>query len=70
MIPALPHTHCLPLTRSLARIYLATGTLTIATVPFIYWRLDDDIASARFLTPKERLHALERLRANQTGTGS
>jgi hypothetical protein len=44
--------------------------LTITTVPFIYWRLDDDIASARFLTPKERLQALERLRANQTGTGS
>lgn len=39
-------------------------------MPFIYWRLDDDIASARFLTPKERCQALERLRANQTGAGS
>ncbi|KAH6857179.1 major facilitator superfamily domain-containing protein [Chaetomium sp. MPI-CAGE-AT-0009] len=39
-------------------------------VPFIYWRLDDDIRTARFLTAEERAQAVERLRANQTGTGT
>ena len=52
------------------RIFLLTGLLTIASVPLIYWRLDDDITSARFLTAEERIQALERLRANQTGAGS
>ncbi|KAK4231434.1 major facilitator superfamily domain-containing protein [Podospora fimiseda] len=51
-------------------IFLLTGTMTIITVPFIYWRLDNDVESARFLTPKERAQAHERLRANQTGAGS
>lgn len=46
------------------------GLVTISTVPFVYWRLDNDIASARFLTEDERAQAIERLRANQTGTGS
>jgi predicted MFS family arabinose efflux permease len=32
--------------------------------------LDDDIRTARFLTAEERPQALERLRANQTGTGT
>jgi MFS family permease len=32
--------------------------------------MDNDIASARFLTEQEKLQAYERLRANQTGTGS
>jgi len=47
-----------------------TGIMTIITVPFIYWKLDDDVSSARFLTPKERAQAHERLRANQTGASS
>ncbi|KAL2258004.1 hypothetical protein VTK26DRAFT_8853 [Humicola hyalothermophila] len=51
-------------------IFLITGLLTVASVPLIYWRLDDDITSARFLTSEERIQALERLRANQTGIGS
>jgi hypothetical protein len=55
---------------SLTRIFLLTGLLTVASVPLIYWRLDDDVSSARFLTGKERAQASERLRANQTGTGS
>lgn len=46
------------------------GLLTIVTVPFIYWKLDNDIPSARFLDEHEKAQALERLRANQTGTGS
>lgn len=44
--------------------------LTIASAPFVYWKLDNDIPSARFLTKKEKVQAIERLRANQTGTGN
>ncbi|WEW57316.1 hypothetical protein PRK78_002781 [Emydomyces testavorans] len=52
------------------RIFLFVGLLTIVSVPFVYWKLDNDIASARFLSERERLQAIERLRANQTGTGT
>ncbi|PWY86635.1 putative MFS transporter [Aspergillus heteromorphus CBS 117.55] len=51
-------------------IFLFVGLLTIISVPFVYWRLDNDIPSARFLTPHEKLQAMERLRANQTGAGT
>jgi hypothetical protein len=44
--------------------------VTIITAPFIYWKLDNGVTSARFLSEKERLQAVERLRANQTGIGS
>lgn len=44
--------------------------MTIITAPFVYWKLDNDIPSARFLTEHERVQAVERLRANQTGIGS
>lgn len=33
-------------------------------------RLDSDIEHARFLSPEDRLKAVERVRANKTGTGS
>lgn len=36
----------------------------------MYWRLDNDVSVARFLNETERLQAMERLRANQTGTGN
>jgi len=51
-------------------IYLVAGLLTVCTAPLVYWLLDSDIASARFLTPDEKILAFERLRANQQGTGS
>ena len=51
-------------------IFLFVGLVTIVSVPFIYWKLDNDIPSARFLTEHEKEQAIERLRANQTGTGS
>ncbi|KAI2185649.1 hypothetical protein LOZ21_003763 [Ophidiomyces ophidiicola] len=51
-------------------IFLVVGLLTMLSAPFVYWKLDNDIASARFLTPLERRQALARLRTNQTGTGS
>lgn len=51
-------------------IFLFVGLITIVTAPFVYWKLDSDIPSARFLTEHEKAQAIERLRANQTGTGS
>lgn len=51
-------------------IFLFVGLVTVITAPFIYWKLDSDIPSARFLTEHEKAQAIERLRANQTGTGS
>ncbi|PTB57218.1 hypothetical protein M431DRAFT_112954 [Trichoderma harzianum CBS 226.95] len=51
-------------------IFLFVGLVTIVSAPFIYWKLDNDIPSARFLTDQEKAQAIERLRANQTGTGS
>lgn len=51
-------------------IFLFVGLVTIVSAPFIYWKLDNDIPSARFLTEYEKAQAIERLRANQTGTGS
>ncbi|KAL6902577.1 major facilitator superfamily domain-containing protein [Trichoderma evansii] len=59
-----------PLLREWQIIFLFVGLLTIVSVPFAYWRLDNDILSARFLTDEEKPKAIERLRANQTGTGN
>ena len=58
------------LLRYLRSIFLFVGLITVITAPFVYWRLDNDIGSARFLTEQERLQGIERLRANQTGTGN
>ncbi|RDA89760.1 hypothetical protein CP533_2930 [Ophiocordyceps camponoti-saundersi (nom. inval.)] len=51
-------------------IFLFVGLMTIVTAPIVYRRLDNDIPSARFLNEDEKRKALERLRSNQTGTGS
>ena len=51
-------------------IFLFVGLVTIVTAPFVWWRLENDIPTARFLTTHEKVQAIERLRANQTGTGS
>ncbi|OAA78450.1 Major facilitator superfamily domain, general substrate transporter [Akanthomyces lecanii RCEF 1005] len=51
-------------------IFLFVGLITIISAPIIYWKLDNDIPSARFLTDEEKVQAIERLRANQTGTGN
>ncbi|TQS33971.1 hypothetical protein Golomagni_05667 [Golovinomyces magnicellulatus] len=51
-------------------IFLFVGLVTIVSAPIVYWKLDNDIPSARFLTEYEKAQAIERLRANQTGTGS
>ena len=51
-------------------IFLFVGLITIVSAPIVYYFLDNDIPSARFLTSHEKAQAIERLRANQTGTGS
>ena len=51
-------------------IFLFVGLVTVVTAPFVYWKLDNDIPSARFLSDEDKAKAIERLRANQTGTGS
>ncbi|KAM0344950.1 hypothetical protein ACHAPU_007084 [Fusarium lateritium] len=51
-------------------LFLFAGLITVLTAPVVYYFLDNDIISARFLTEHEKLQAIERLRANQTGTGS
>lgn len=51
-------------------IFLFVGLLTIVSAPMIFFLLDNDIASARFLNEEEKRMAVERLRANQTGTGN
>lgn len=52
------------------RIFLFVGLVTIATAPLVYWSLPNDIPSAPFFDKQENAQAIERLRANQTGTGS
>ncbi|WWD16913.1 hypothetical protein CI109_101345 [Kwoniella shandongensis] len=49
-------------------IFLFLGCITIALVPLIWWMLPNDIATARFLTPREKGIAVERLRDNNTGS--
>ncbi|KAJ5971320.1 uncharacterized protein N7479_001238 [Penicillium vulpinum] len=46
-------------------IFLFVGLGTVVTAPFVYWKLDNDITTARFLTEHERQLGVERLRANQ-----
>jgi hypothetical protein len=51
-------------------IFIFVGLITCLTSPFVYWLLDSNITSARFLNEEEKTMAVERLRANQTGIGS
>jgi len=51
-------------------LYLVAGIITVASAPLVWFFLDSDIESCRFLTETEKKMAYERLRANQTGTGT
>ncbi|BCS24202.1 putative MFS transporter [Aspergillus puulaauensis] len=51
-------------------IFLFVGLITVISAPVVYIFMDNDIASARFLNEQEKLQAMERLRANQTSTGT
>jgi MFS family permease len=51
-------------------LYLSAGLITVATTPLVWFRLNDTVETARFWEDDyEREQAIERLRANQTGTG-
>ncbi|WWC95843.1 hypothetical protein V866_002710 [Kwoniella sp. B9012] len=49
-------------------IFIFLGCLTVVIAPIILWAMPDDIKSARFLDVREKAIAVERLRANNTGT--
>src|SRR5687768_4969962 len=51
-------------------LFIFVGLLTVISAPVTYFVLDNDVTTARFFTEHERLQAIERLRANNTGTGS
>lgn len=51
-------------------LFIFVGLITVLSAPLTYYVLDSDVPSARFLTEHEKLQAIERLRANQTGAGS
>lgn len=51
-------------------LFIFVGLITVLSAPIIWLRLDNDVASARFLTEDEKLQVSERLRANQTGAGT
>ncbi|KAH7338323.1 MFS general substrate transporter [Rhizoctonia solani] len=51
-------------------IFLFIGLLTVVCSPVVYFVLPDSPTTAKFLTPREKVIALERLRANNQGTES
>lgn len=51
-------------------LFIFVGIITVLSAPLTYFVLDSDVSSARFLSDYEKLQAIERLRANQTGAGS
>jgi len=53
-----------------SELTVAIEQLTVCTAPFIYWRLDNNAADARFLSVEDKKKAVERLRANNTGTSA
>ena len=54
----------------LAQAHLVLWQLTCVSTPVIYWRLDNSVGEARFLSPEDRVKAVERLRANNTGNSA
>ncbi|CAJ2503306.1 Uu.00g107000.m01.CDS01 [Anthostomella pinea] len=51
-------------------VFIICGSLTLAWSLVIYFFLPSDPTEARFLTPRQRVIAVERLRANRTGLRS
>jgi len=51
-------------------IFLTVGLLTVAVGSIFLYFMPDNQLNARFLTPKERLMAVERIRKNQQGVGN
>ncbi|THW87072.1 putative MFS allantoate transporter [Aureobasidium pullulans] len=51
-------------------VFLVTGLLTVVVGILFYFFMPDNQLNARFLTPDERLLAVERVRINQQGIGN
>ncbi|KAK8125551.1 uncharacterized protein PG998_001310 [Apiospora kogelbergensis] len=51
-------------------VFLAIGLFTAAMGAIFLWLMPDSQLNARFLTPKERVMAVERIRVNQQGVGN
>ncbi|KAK1593742.1 uncharacterized protein LY79DRAFT_589510 [Colletotrichum navitas] len=51
-------------------LFIFDRLATVLTAPVLYMFLNNSIPTARFLADHEKLQAIERLRANQTGTYS
>ena len=51
-------------------LFIFVGLLTVLTAPVVWWMLPPDIQRCKFLTEDDKAKAIERVRANQTGTGS
>lgn len=49
---------------------IITGAITLATAVAYFLWFPDSPATAWFLTPEERVMAIERIKVNQTGLGS
>lgn len=59
-----------PHIKSWQLVFIVCGIITCITAPIVYMFVDADVASARFLSEEDKAKGIERLRANQTGTGS
>ncbi|ORY57293.1 major facilitator superfamily transporter allantoate [Pseudomassariella vexata] len=51
-------------------VFLVIGLFTAAMGVLFLWLMPDNQMNARFLTPKERIMAVERIRMNQQGVGN
>lgn len=51
-------------------VFLSIGLLTAAVGTIFLFLMPDNQLNARFLTPQERLMAIERIRSNQQGVGN
>lgn len=60
----------LPASEQYQIVYLFFGLITFVVGVASYFWLSDSPATARYLTPEDRLKAVERLRANQQGSAS
>ena len=51
-------------------LFITVGLITVLTAPLVYWFLPPNIQGAKFFTEDDKAMALERVRANQTGTSA
>ncbi|CAJ2502856.1 Uu.00g102500.m01.CDS01 [Anthostomella pinea] len=51
-------------------VFLVTGFATALVGALFFWFMPDSQLNARFLTPRERVLAVERIRVNQQGVGN